>query len=91
METTQTTTTKETDTMSNQIYSLDTDAHVVRIGEIAVELHEHTADGDPLPLTFARFRSPIRAEKFAARSRSNTCRVKAWRVVSDDQTQKLDL
>lgn len=77
--------------MTNQIYDLHTDSHVVRQGEIAVEIHDHDSLGYPLPPKFARFRSIRRAERFAASQRSSTCRVKAWRVISDDQTQKLDL
>lgn len=70
--------------MRPTIYKLHTEVHVIRVGEIVVELHPHNAYGWPLEPTFARFRSRRRAERFAALSRSKTCKVKAWLLVSDD-------
>jgi hypothetical protein len=77
-------------TISPTLYN-DNDRYVVRCGEIAVEIHEYTQDGDPLPPRFARFRAMRRAECYAAQMRGPLCRVKAWRKISDDQSTRVDI
>lgn len=67
------------------------DVYLVRVGEIAVEFHGYCTDGYPAPSEFARFRSFSRAQDFANTKRAAGCHVKAWRALSDDQSELVRL
>jgi hypothetical protein len=66
----------------------DTDRHLVRKGELAVEFTAHDSKGFPAaPPRFARFRSFTRAVEFAAQKRAEGCTVHAWSPTGDDSSR----
>lgn len=76
--------------MANQILS-ENDFWQVRTGEIMVEFCD-VINGHAAPPEACRFRSYARAQAFAEKKRSEGCKnVKAWRKVSDDQSEPVRL